>query len=72
MTTRLNELSQTIKQNKNNCTALLEQTYKLLNAILMVHVKPNTGGELPPSVLHHIGKFTEYVACPVTKDCLSS
>ncbi|KAJ7869796.1 hypothetical protein B0H13DRAFT_1896478 [Mycena leptocephala] len=51
--------SQMIKQNKNNCTALLEQTYKLLNAVLMVHVKSDTGGELPPSVLHHIGKFTE-------------
>ncbi|KAJ7827297.1 hypothetical protein B0H13DRAFT_1917729 [Mycena leptocephala] len=50
---------QTIKQNKDNCTELLEQTYELLNAVLMVHVKSDTGGELPPSVLHHIGKFTE-------------
>jgi hypothetical protein len=66
VTPRFDQLSQTVKQNKNNCTELLEQTYKLLNAILMAHVK--TGGELPPSVLHHIGKFTEYVACPVTID----
>ncbi|KAJ7920515.1 hypothetical protein B0H13DRAFT_1867585 [Mycena leptocephala] len=50
---------QTIKQNKNICTELLEQAYKLLNAVLMVHVKSDTSGELPPSVLHHIGKFTE-------------
>jgi hypothetical protein len=57
-----------IKQNENNCTVLLEQTYKLLNVALMVHVKSDTAGELPPSVLHHIGKFTEYVTCPVTKD----
>jgi hypothetical protein len=65
MTTRFNQLSQTIKQNKNNCTELLEQTYKLLNAVLMVHIKSHTGGELPPSVVNHIGKFTEYVTCLV-------
>ncbi|KAJ7842088.1 hypothetical protein B0H13DRAFT_1909980 [Mycena leptocephala] len=50
---------QTIKQKKNDCTELLEEAYKLLNAVLMVHVKSHTGGELPPSVLSHIGKFTE-------------
>ncbi|KAJ7838335.1 hypothetical protein B0H13DRAFT_2367553 [Mycena leptocephala] len=50
---------QTIKQNKNICTELLEQTYKLLNAVLMVHVKSDTGAQLPPSVLNHMGKFTE-------------
>jgi hypothetical protein len=41
----------------------MEQTYELLNAILIVHIKSDTGGELPPSVLTHIGNFTEYVAC---------
>jgi hypothetical protein len=40
----------------------MEQTYELLNALLIVHIKSDTGGELPPSVLTHIGKFTEYVA----------
>jgi hypothetical protein len=65
MTANLNQLSQTIKQNKNICTELLEQTYKLLNAVLMVHVKSDTGGQLPPSVLNHMGKFTEYVRCLV-------
>jgi hypothetical protein len=40
----------------------MEQTYQLINAILMVHIKSETGAELPPSVLTHIGKFTEYVA----------
>ncbi|KAJ7839753.1 hypothetical protein B0H13DRAFT_1911075 [Mycena leptocephala] len=44
---------------QNDCTELLEQTYQLLNAIMMVHIKSDTGGELPPSVLNHIGKFTE-------------
>ncbi|KAJ7925559.1 P-loop containing nucleoside triphosphate hydrolase protein [Mycena leptocephala] len=50
---------QTVKQNKNECSQLMEQTYELLNAILIVHIKSDTGGELPPSVLAHIGKFTE-------------
>ncbi|KAJ7823183.1 hypothetical protein B0H13DRAFT_2446361 [Mycena leptocephala] len=50
---------QTIKQNKNTCTELLEEAYKLLNAVLMVHLKSDTGGALPPSVLSYIGKFTE-------------
>ncbi|KAJ7907789.1 hypothetical protein B0H13DRAFT_1879244 [Mycena leptocephala] len=50
---------QTVRQNKNNCTQLLEQAYELLNAILMVHINSDTRGELPPSVLTHIGKFTE-------------
>jgi hypothetical protein len=42
---------------------MMEQTYELLDAILIVHIKSDTGGELPPSVLTQIGKFTEYVAC---------
>ncbi|KAJ7924020.1 hypothetical protein B0H13DRAFT_2398497 [Mycena leptocephala] len=50
---------QTVKKNKNECSQLMEQTYELLNAILIVHIKSDTGGELPPSVLTHIGKFTE-------------
>ncbi|KAJ7928322.1 hypothetical protein B0H13DRAFT_1860519 [Mycena leptocephala] len=50
---------QTVKQNKNECSQLMEQTYELLNAILIVHIKSDTGGALPPSVLNHIGKFTE-------------
>ncbi|KAJ7827722.1 hypothetical protein B0H13DRAFT_1917504 [Mycena leptocephala] len=50
---------ETVRQNKNDCTQLLEQTYELLNAILMVHLNSDTGAELPPSVLTHIGKFTE-------------
>jgi hypothetical protein len=45
----------------------MEQTYELLNAILIVHIKSDTGGELPPSVLTYIAKFTEYVACFGTK-----
>ncbi|KAJ7847416.1 hypothetical protein B0H13DRAFT_1907286 [Mycena leptocephala] len=50
---------QTIKQNRNNCIELLEDAYKLLNAVLMVHLKLDAGGALAPSMLSHIGKFTE-------------
>jgi hypothetical protein len=52
---------QTVRHNKNDCTQLLEQTYELLSGILMVHINSDTGAELPPSVLTHIGRFTEYV-----------
>jgi hypothetical protein len=57
----LNQSPQTVRQNKNECTQMMEQTYGLINAILIVHIKSDTGGELPPSMLTHIGKFTEYV-----------
>ncbi|KAJ7912915.1 hypothetical protein B0H13DRAFT_1874358 [Mycena leptocephala] len=50
---------QTVKQNKNECSQLMEQIHELLNAILIVHIKSDAGGELPPSVLAQIGKFTE-------------
>ncbi|KAJ7806494.1 hypothetical protein B0H13DRAFT_1929594 [Mycena leptocephala] len=50
---------ETVKQNKNECNQLLEQTYELLNTILRVHITSDMGGELPPSVLKHLGKFTE-------------
>jgi hypothetical protein len=38
----------------------LEQAYESLNALIIFHVKSNTGGDLPPSVLNHVGKFMEY------------
>ncbi|KAJ7624257.1 hypothetical protein DFH06DRAFT_1305146 [Mycena polygramma] len=50
---------ETIKQNKNECIQLLEQTHVLLNAILITRVKSDTGADLPPSVLTDIGKFTQ-------------
>ncbi|KAJ7915956.1 hypothetical protein B0H13DRAFT_1871573 [Mycena leptocephala] len=58
-TQSLSKKVQTVRQNKNDCTQLLEQTYILLNAILTVHIKSETGVELSPSILTHIGKFTE-------------
>ncbi|KAJ6605292.1 hypothetical protein DFH09DRAFT_1422286 [Mycena vulgaris] len=51
---------QMVKQNKSDCTQLLEQTYRLLCAIFSLHMKPETGGaELSPSMLNGLGKFTD-------------
>ncbi|KAJ7819876.1 hypothetical protein B0H13DRAFT_1921499 [Mycena leptocephala] len=50
---------QTVTQNKDDCTCLVEQAHELLNAIIILHLKSDTGGELPPSVLKHISIFAE-------------
>ncbi|KAJ7123970.1 hypothetical protein C8R43DRAFT_958873 [Mycena crocata] len=54
--------AESVKQNKADCTELMEQTHQLLNAIIMLHFEAgaNTGEDLPPSLLNNIGKFTEY------------
>jgi hypothetical protein len=41
----------------------MEQIHELLNAIIILHTKSDTGGVLPPTVLNQIGKFTEYFTC---------
>ncbi|KAJ7021439.1 hypothetical protein C8F04DRAFT_1241334 [Mycena alexandri] len=53
------KLLQTIKQDKNECTELMEHTHQLLSAIIGVYIKSDTGAELPPSILNQIAKFTE-------------
>jgi hypothetical protein len=40
----------------------MEKIYNLLNAIILVHIESDTGGELPPRVLNHIGRFTMYLS----------
>ncbi|KAJ7768472.1 hypothetical protein B0H16DRAFT_1453168 [Mycena metata] len=50
---------QTIKQDKNECAELMEQTHNILNAIIGVYVKSDTGIELPPSTLNEIANFTQ-------------
>ncbi|KAJ6592281.1 hypothetical protein DFH09DRAFT_1273376 [Mycena vulgaris] len=50
---------QTVRQNKNGCTQLLEQTYGLLCAIVTLHMKRGTGPDLSPSMLNDFGKFTD-------------
>ncbi|KAJ7839687.1 hypothetical protein B0H14DRAFT_3697416 [Mycena olivaceomarginata] len=54
---------ETVKQNKDDCVELLEQTHKFLTVIIGLYIKSETGAGLPPDVLHHIGKFTQYLAC---------
>ncbi|KAJ7339154.1 P-loop containing nucleoside triphosphate hydrolase protein [Mycena albidolilacea] len=51
--------NQTVRKNKKTSIDLMEQTHELLNAIIIHHIKSETGGVLPPRVLNHIGKFTE-------------
>ncbi|KAJ6521135.1 hypothetical protein DFH09DRAFT_1287227 [Mycena vulgaris] len=50
---------QTVKQNKNDCTQLLEQTYGLLCAIVSLHMKAEAGSDLTPSMMNDLGKFTD-------------
>ncbi|KAJ7620722.1 hypothetical protein DFH06DRAFT_63978 [Mycena polygramma] len=50
---------ETIKQNKDECAQLLEQTHELLNAVLVTYIKSDTGVDLAPNVLNQIGKFTQ-------------
>ncbi|KAJ6566720.1 hypothetical protein B0H19DRAFT_1257913 [Mycena capillaripes] len=49
---------QITKRNKDTCVQLTEQIHGLLNAIIAVHIESDIGGELPPDVLNHIGRFT--------------
>ncbi|KAJ6535105.1 hypothetical protein B0H19DRAFT_1080501 [Mycena capillaripes] len=53
------ESAETIRQNKAECTPLMEQTREVLDAIIGLHIKSDTTGELSPKVLNDIGKFTE-------------
>ncbi|KAJ7910206.1 hypothetical protein B0H13DRAFT_1877002 [Mycena leptocephala] len=50
---------QNLKQNQDDCSFLMEQAHELLNAVIIVQVKSDTGAELPPSVLNQIGILTE-------------
>ncbi|KAJ7696644.1 hypothetical protein B0H16DRAFT_1841182 [Mycena metata] len=58
-TQSLLKLVQTIKQDKNECAELMEQTYVILNAIIGIYIKSDTGLELPPSTLNKIANFTQ-------------
>ncbi|KAJ7082348.1 hypothetical protein C8R43DRAFT_965503 [Mycena crocata] len=49
----------TVKQNKSDCSNLIEQTSNLLYAIVSIYAKSATGANLPPSTLNRIGKFME-------------
>ncbi|KAF7351523.1 ATPase-AAA-core domain-containing protein [Mycena sanguinolenta] len=47
------------KQNKAECTELLESIAQILYAIVNLHIKSETTGSIAPAMLHHVGKFTE-------------
>ncbi|KAJ7797980.1 hypothetical protein B0H14DRAFT_3546462 [Mycena olivaceomarginata] len=55
----LMSMVQHVKRNKNECAELMENIHKVLYAIVELHIKSETAGSLPPSVVDHIGKFME-------------
>ncbi|KAJ7127465.1 hypothetical protein C8R43DRAFT_1028075 [Mycena crocata] len=50
---------QSVKQNENECLQLMEQIHTVLYAIIDLHVDSDTGNDVPPILLKHIGQFTE-------------
>ncbi|KAJ7487064.1 hypothetical protein FB451DRAFT_1535478, partial [Mycena latifolia] len=52
---------QTVKRKEDECTQMLERIHELLYAIIWVHLKSDTEGELSPTMLHNLGKFTETI-----------
>ncbi|KAJ7852119.1 hypothetical protein B0H13DRAFT_1904799 [Mycena leptocephala] len=52
---------QNVKKNKVECIQLVENIHQVLYAIINLHVKSDTPGSLPLSMLYHVGKFTETI-----------
>ncbi|KAJ7482569.1 hypothetical protein FB451DRAFT_1393901 [Mycena latifolia] len=50
---------QTVKRNQDNCSQMLEQIHEVIYAVIWVHLKSETGGELSPTMLDSLGKFTQ-------------
>ncbi|KAJ7482550.1 hypothetical protein FB451DRAFT_1393887 [Mycena latifolia] len=50
---------QTVKRNQDDCAQMLEQIHEVIYAVIWVHMKSDTAGELSPTMLHNLGKFTE-------------
>ncbi|KAF7362924.1 ATPase-AAA-core domain-containing protein [Mycena venus] len=50
---------QNVRQNKAECIGMMEHIHKLLYSIICLHISSDTGAELSPSNLQHLGKFTE-------------
>jgi hypothetical protein len=55
----LTTTDQKIKRNKDVCTEMLEQTHKLLYAIIQVHITSSHGSEWSPKMLDNLGQFAE-------------
>jgi hypothetical protein len=58
-TLKLINTPQKIKHNKDVCTEMLEQTHKLLYAVIQVHLNSDTSSELTPKMLDNMGQFAE-------------
>ncbi|KAJ7449159.1 hypothetical protein FB451DRAFT_1531386 [Mycena latifolia] len=50
---------QNVKKNREDCIQLLENVYQLLCALVNLHIKSETKGNLPPATLDHVGKLME-------------
>ncbi|KAJ6488717.1 hypothetical protein DFH09DRAFT_1105573 [Mycena vulgaris] len=51
---------QTVKKNRDECAMMLEHLHELLYAIIRLYVTSDaTGGELSPTMLSNLGRFTE-------------
>ncbi|KAJ7462965.1 hypothetical protein FB451DRAFT_1495053 [Mycena latifolia] len=53
------QVFQAVKRNQDDCTQMLEQIDELIYAVIWVHMKSDTAGELSPTLLHNLGQFTE-------------
>ncbi|KAJ7155106.1 hypothetical protein C8R46DRAFT_436555 [Mycena filopes] len=49
---------QTAKRNRAYCIELMSDIHQILLALIGLHLKSDASGCLPPSTLHHVGKFT--------------
>ncbi|KAF8144392.1 hypothetical protein K438DRAFT_2101925 [Mycena galopus ATCC 62051] len=50
-------LVQNVKRNKSKCAQVMEHIHQILYTIITLHIKSETVGSLPPSMLDNIGKF---------------
>ncbi|KAJ7494127.1 P-loop containing nucleoside triphosphate hydrolase protein, partial [Mycena latifolia] len=50
---------QNVKRNKNECIELMENIHGLIYAVVDLHLKSETPGSLPPTILYRLGKSTE-------------
>ncbi|KAJ7085557.1 P-loop containing nucleoside triphosphate hydrolase protein, partial [Mycena epipterygia] len=50
---------QNVRRNKDKCVQLMKNIHKILLAIINLHMKADITGSLSPTMLNHVGKFTE-------------
>ncbi|KAJ7798719.1 hypothetical protein B0H14DRAFT_3156808 [Mycena olivaceomarginata] len=50
---------QTVRKHKDDCVELLEQIHKLLNAIIILHIKSDAEGKCLQMILHRVYTFIE-------------